>query len=147
MSVAVSSQLRRRTSVAKMPQSTNEFSGIELQHCDRSPTATPAQTRSGSPMRGTPMPHTVIEAVRFMNDLHETAEKDAPEKLFTVTPGKAMASVGQLDGSEGVSKATKMKFLAVYFFFNLSLTLYNKAVMIQVCLPFIRSGFLHLPSL
>lgn len=147
MSVAGSSQFRRRTSVDKMPQSTNEFSGIELQHCDRSPTATPAQTRSGSPMRRTLMPHTATETLRFMSDLHAVAGKNAPKKLFTVTLGKAMASVGQLDGSEGVSTATKMKFLAIYFFFNLGLTLYNKAVMIQVGLPFIRSSFLRLPSL
>ena len=126
MSIAGGSELRRRKSVAEMPQSTDEFSGTDLQFCDRSATATPAQTRSGSPMRGTPIPHTATETVRFLNDLHAIAKEDTPSKP------DIMASVGEMDGSVDVATATKIKFLAVYFFFNLGLTLYNKAVMIQV---------------
>jgi len=40
---------------------------------------------------------------------------------------------GVADGSARVPTWIKCKYLAVYFLFNLGLTLYNKAVMVQVC--------------
>ena len=123
--------LLRRYFIDEMPSSTEEFSGSELQFCDRSPTATPAQTRSGSPIRGALMPHTAEQTSRFIEDLHAIAKKDAVEKL-NLAGDKTMAPVGAIDGSVNVDTMTKIKFLAVYFFFNLGLTLYNKAVMIQV---------------
>ncbi len=65
-----------------------------------------------------------------MNDLHEIAGKDATSDI--TNPTATMTSAGVIDGSVYVSTAMKMKYLAVYFFFNLGLTLYNKAVMIKV---------------
>ncbi len=65
-----------------------------------------------------------------MNDLHEIAGKDATSDITNSTA--TMTSAGVIDGSVYVSTAMKMKYLAVYFFFNLGLTLYNKAVMIKV---------------
>ena len=136
MSLISNSALRRRDSIDEMPSSTDEFSGAELQFCDRSPTATPAQTRSGSPVRGILMPHTVEQSARFMEDLHTIAKKDALKKL-ALAGDKTMATVGAIDGSANVDMMTKIKLLGIYFFFNLGLTLYNKAVMIQVGLtPF-----------
>jgi len=40
---------------------------------------------------------------------------------------------GVADGSASVPTWIKCKYLAIYFLFNLGLTLYNKAVMMQVC--------------
>ncbi len=139
MSIAGDAELRKRKSNNKMPQSTGEFSGGALQFYERSPTATPAQTRSSSPMLGTPIPHTAAETMKFMNDLREIASKNAPNDLNIPTQTLAMTSAGVVDGSVYVSTVTKIKYLAIYFFFNLGLTLYNKAVMIQVGLIFISS--------
>lgn len=44
----------------------------------------------------------------------------------------ARYDAGVADGSAGVPTWTKCKYLAIYFLFNLGLTLYNKAVMVQV---------------
>ena len=144
MSVISDSALRRRYSIDEMPSSTDEFSGAELQFCDRSPTATPVQTRSGSPVRGILMPHTAEQSSRFMEDVHAIARKDTPKKL-NLAGDKIMASVGAIDGSANVDTMIKIKFLAVYFFFNLGLTLYNKAVMIQVSRASICDSPFHLP--
>lgn len=45
--------------------------------------------------------------------------------------------VSVADGSANIPAWTKCKYLAVYFLFNLGLTLYNKAVMVQVRLEII----------
>ena len=42
-------------------------------------------------------------------------------------------SVSVTDGSATVPTTTKLKYLVIYFAFNLGLTLFNKAVMIKVC--------------
>ena len=126
MSVAGVADLHERNSNAEMPKFTTEISGSSLQFYDTSPTATPAQTRSGSPMRGTPIPHTADQTIKFMDDLRLIAASKNTSKK------SAMAPVGEIDGSVNVSTATKMKYLMVYFLLNLALTLYNKAVMIQV---------------
>lgn len=130
MSATGGIELRQRNPRTSMPQSTGEISGSTLQFYERSPTATPAQTRSGSPTLGSPIPHTSAETIKFMNDLHEIAGKDATSDITNSTA--TMTSAGVIDGSVYVSTAMKMKYLAVYFFFNLGLTLYNKAVMIKV---------------
>lgn len=132
MSVVGDVELRRRNLRTSMPQSTEEFSGSTLQFFDRSPTATPAQTRSGSPTLGSPTPHTTAETTKFMSDLHAITGRDATPD--TTNPTATMTSAGVIDGSVYVSTAMKMQYLAVYFFFNLGLTLYNKAVMIKVSL-------------
>lgn len=48
---------------------------------------------------------------------------------------------GVADGSARVPTWIKCKYLAVYFLFNLGLTLYNKAVMVQVCWDCLRPSF------
>ena len=48
---------------------------------------------------------------------------------------------GVADGSASVPTWIKCKYLAVYFLFNLGLTLYNKAVMVQVCWVISQSSF------
>lgn len=42
--------------------------------------------------------------------------------------------VAVADGSATVPAKVKLIYLAIYFLLNLGLTLYNKAVMIKVCL-------------
>lgn len=43
-----------------------------------------------------------------------------------------LRSVSSTDGSERVSTFTKARYLIVYFIFNLALTLFNKALLIEV---------------
>lgn len=43
-----------------------------------------------------------------------------------------LRSVSSTDGSERVSTLTKSRYLIVYFIFNLALTLFNKALLIEV---------------
>lgn len=94
------------------------------------------------------MPHTVGEATDFMNKLNDlmgpslSLEPNAAEKptssnnpiAFTEPDEKVLLrSVSTTDGSATVSTSTKVKYLIIYFAFNLGLTLFNKAVMIAVC--------------
>ena len=46
--------------------------------------------------------------------------------------GNKLRSVSSTDGSERVSTFTKARYLIVYFVFNLALTLFNKALLIEV---------------
>lgn len=46
--------------------------------------------------------------------------------------GSKLRSVSSTDGSEKVSTFTKARYLIVYFVFNLALTLFNKALLIEV---------------
>lgn len=46
--------------------------------------------------------------------------------------GKKLRSVSSTDGSERVSIFTKARYLIFYFAFNLALTLFNKALLIEV---------------
>lgn len=46
--------------------------------------------------------------------------------------GSKLRSVSSTDGSEKVSNFTKARYLIVYFVFNLALTLFNKALLIEV---------------
>ena len=55
-----------------------------LNEQDRSPTPTPAQTRSASPVRGSIVPHTADEAASFVLKLNDIAEVDgATEAIHT----------------------------------------------------------------
>lgn len=45
-----------------------------------------------------------------------------------------LRSVSSIDGSERVSTFTKARYLILYFVFNLALTLFNKALLIEVML-------------
>ncbi|KAL9043186.1 MAG: hypothetical protein Q9214_003580 [Letrouitia sp. 1 TL-2023] len=49
----------------------------------------------------------------------------------------SLIRVGVLDGSAEVSTTTKVRLIVIYFIFNLSLTLYNKAVMNTFRYPFL----------
>lgn len=57
-------------------------------------------------------------------------------KATTVNPAQAkmdgLTKVNAIDGSGTISITAKIQILLIYFIFNLSLTLYNKAVMIMV---------------
>ncbi|KAL8687434.1 MAG: hypothetical protein Q9218_006391 [Villophora microphyllina] len=152
---------------------------------DISPTPTPAQTRSTSPVRGHHMPHSIQEATDFVvklnvivesaepsdatkasnnfaantsqNKLHpeyntfpaviqpdkqvlssKSKEKNPVFETTPLTPIKSamehLTKVNAMDGSSNTSTASKVQILMVYFAFNLGLTLYNKAVMIQIML-------------
>ncbi|KAL8703870.1 MAG: hypothetical protein Q9201_002959 [Fulgogasparrea decipioides] len=154
----------------------------DLHGLDFSPTQTPAQTRSASPVRGQIVPHSAQQAADFVFKLNTIAEvvetnyaskahvdhgnenaKKGPSadsdafsamnksdtltfatdinantsvsKVTTlVTTPKNMeclTKVHAIDGSSGTSTASKIQILLIYFAFNLGLTLYNKAVMIQ----------------
>ena len=85
-------------------------------------------------MRVTTIPHTTAQTSQFMNSLRFLASKNALSK-------STMVSVGEIDGSANVSTITKTYYLIVYFLLNLALTLYNKAVMIQVCLDIVGQGW------
>ena len=148
-----SKDFRNRKERPKMQPQTTEFGGYhyptsQLQLLDRSPTATPVQTRSGSPTRGKVMPHTVEEAADFMNKLDDlmgpnfsSGPDGAETRLGSSKPIEltepdeklVLKPVSATDGSAAISTSTKVKYLIVYFAFNLGLTLFNKAIMIAVC--------------
>ena len=148
-----SSSFRNRQNTIKMQSQTTEFAGCryptsQLLLLDRSPTATPVQTRSGSPTRADVLRHTVEEATEFMtklNHIKKPAMSSEPVAAETHTGSKGpialaepdgklvLKSVSATDGSAADSTCTKVKYLIVYFVFNLGLTLFNKAVMIAVC--------------
>lgn len=94
------------------------------------------------------MPHTVEEAADFMSKLDDlmgpsfsSAPDGAENRLGSTNPIAStetdeklvLKSVSATDGSAAISTSTKVKYLIVYFAFNLGLTLYNKAIMIAVC--------------
>ncbi|KAL8803393.1 MAG: hypothetical protein Q9182_003191 [Xanthomendoza sp. 2 TL-2023] len=159
-----------------------------------SPTATPAHTRSTSPIRARLMPHSnpeaadIVSKLHVITDVHKTNDDASSthinnaqvEKLLPTdgramsnfgtpeqtTPaiesgftksivkdtasvpeqieGEGMAQVSAMDGSAGVSAASKIQVLLVYFAFNLGLTLYNKAIMIRVSVDMTRSNMVRM---
>jgi hypothetical protein len=116
----------------KMASVHDNFSSCQTQSVEHSPTATPHHTRAGSPIRGMFHSHTQKEATETIAALNALIEPSGG-----LTEKTEMMRVGFVDGSSTVSFATKLKFLMIYFIFNLGLTLYNKAIMIQVRLTFI----------
>lgn len=52
-----------------------------------------------------------------------------------------LRSVSSTDGSERVSTFTKARYLILYFVFNLALTLFNKALLIEVMIERPSFGF------
>lgn len=142
------------------PQAT-DFAGYhypasQLELLDRSPTATPVHTRSASPTRGKVMPHTVKEATNFESKLNDQMGSSvvSSESITTDTPSGSnkpitfakpdeklgLKPVSATDGSATVSTVTKVKYLIIYFTFNLGLTLFNKAVMIAFPFPFLLTA-------
>ena len=95
---------------------------------DMSPTATPLQTRSGSPILGMNMPHTTEQAGAIMARIKSLVQRP-----------KESVAVNVVDGSAIVPNTVKLQYLVVYFAFNLGLTLFNKAVMIEVSISSILS--------
>ena len=89
---------------------------------NESPVSTPNNTRVGSPVHVLDPTHGRAEDYDTMNDLWSTWKARRANQT----------TVSDLDGSGTVPALTKFKYLAIYFAFNLGLTLYNKAVMIQV---------------
>lgn len=94
------------------------------------------------------MPHTVEEAADFMSKLDDlmgpsfSSAPDGAEKrigsnkpIASTEPDEkfVLKSVSATDGSAAISTSTKVKYLVVYFVFNLGLTLFNKDIMIAVC--------------
>ena len=61
---------------------------------------------------------------------------DDIREIFRCRESKKVA-VSITDGSAMVPATTKMSCLVIYLFFNLGITLFNKALMIKVC----RYGF------
>lgn len=53
-----------------------------------------------------------------------------------------LRSVSSTDGSERVSTFTKARYLILYFVFNLALTLFNKALLIEVMIERLSFDFL-----
>ena len=95
----------------------------QTQHLDQSPTPTPYPTRACSPVNAHHQPHSEEDAHTTMEKLRSMIQRQEP-----------ILPVNVVDGSVTVSNLTKFKYLAIYFAFNLGLTLYNKALMSQVCL-------------
>ncbi|MCJ1305815.1 UAA transporter [Hypocenomyce scalaris] len=101
------------------------FAFAQAQTFGDSPTPTPFQTRSGSPVNGAPV-HSMEQASITMATLDRLAETHEKQVSVSVT-----------DGSATVPTTTKLKYLVIYFAFNLGLTLFNKAVMIKFPYPFL----------
>ncbi|KAA6416386.1 MAG: phosphate phosphoenolpyruvate translocator [Lasallia pustulata] len=93
-----------------------------------SPTPTPYPTRSGTPSHGVLVcsPEPASFPIAKLEKLARTHGKQVPVNIS--------------DGSATVPAITKLKYLAVYFAFNLGLTLFNKAVMIQFPYPFLLTA-------
>ena len=123
---------RKRRPVEKMslhvPALRGTFPPFQTQSVEQSPTATPHHTRAGTPIHEKLLDRSGSETNETMAALNA---------LMKPSHGKSeetkMTRVSHIDGSADVSLATKLNFLMVYLVFNLGLTLYNKAVMIQVC--------------
>ena len=97
------------------------------QDCEmsESPTATPFQTRSGSPIHDMNVNHTPAEGDAAMAGMWSIVKSRQSRQSYQI-------NVSSVDGSAAVPTTTKIYYLTIYFAFNLGLTLFNKAVMIQV---------------
>ena len=111
----------------RTPAIHDSFLPSQTQSVEHSPTATPHHTRAGTPVHGKLLDRSGREATETMAALNALIEPshELPEET-------KLMRVSLVDGSAHISVATKLNFLVVYFIFNLGLTLYNKAVMIQV---------------
>lgn len=127
-------KLRERRSLEKMsPQMSLQMSALhgsfppsQTQSVEHSPTATPHHTRAGTPVHEKLLDRSGSETDETMAALNALIKPsgDNPQEA-------KMSRVSLADGSADVSFATKLNFLLAYLVFNLGLTLYNKAVMIQ----------------
>lgn len=138
MLITSSHQLRRREGWAVMAQSdpsNTKVLELAMPALDCSPTPTPYHTRAGSPVRGISTPHTAEQAKETMEAINALMPEDSEvtDARDASKPEKAeLISVSIVDGSANVSAASKIVHLSIYFTFNLGLTLFNKAIMVQV---------------
>jgi len=94
------------------------------QEFNDSVTATPLHTRAHSPFRHLAFPDNLEVTEANMERLNTIFQQREAENV----------KVAVADGSATVPAKEKLIYLAIYFLLNLGLTLYNKAVMIKVCL-------------
>ena len=87
-----------------------------------SPTTTPFQTRAASPVHHLTGHHSRFETEFATLGMRSFIKKRMTEKV----------DVSSVDGSATVSKSAKSQALALYFAFNLGLTLFNKVAMNKV---------------
>ena len=87
-----------------------------------SPTTTPFQTRAASPVHYLPDQHPQFEPEVAIDSMRSFIQSRILEKV----------DVSSVDGSATVSNSSKSQALALYFVFNLGLTLFNKAAMNKV---------------
>lgn len=114
-----------------------DTTGPMLLELDHSPTPTPLHTRAGSLDRGVATPHNHEKAkqtVDVLNVLMSHKSSQLPTNVADPlkTDQQELVPVSVVDGSASVSTASKFYNLALYFVFNLGLTLFNKVVMIEV---------------
>ncbi|MCJ1402623.1 UAA transporter [Xylographa trunciseda] len=96
-----------------------------------SPTTTPFQTRSASPVYDLPGHHSRFEAEAAIHSMKSIVQSRLSEKV----------DVSTVDGSATVSNSTKSQALALYFIFNLGLTLFNKAAMNKFPYPYLMTAY------
>ena len=116
-----------------------DIAGPMLQTLDHSPTPTPLHTRAGSPNRDPVLSHsheTAKQTVEVLNGLMsgEDTQLEIDARNSLMLQEAELVPVHVIDGSAHVSTASKFYHLTMYLSFNLGLTLFNKAVMIQVCM-------------
>ena len=87
-----------------------------------SPTTTPFQTRAASPVHYVPDHQSRFEAEAAIDSMRFFLQNRVTKKV----------DVSSVDGSATVSNTAKSQALALYFVFNLGLTLFNKVAMNKV---------------
>ncbi|MCJ1380805.1 UAA transporter [Xylographa soralifera] len=101
-----------------------------------SPTTTPFQTRAASPVHHLRGHHSQFEAEAAIDSMRSFIQNRIIEKV----------DVSSVDGSATVSTSTKSQALALYFVFNLGLTLFNKAAMNKFPYPYLMTAYHGLAS-
>lgn len=104
------------------------FPPFQTQSVEQSPTATPHHTRAGTPIHEKLLDRSGSETKETMAALNALMKPS-----YGTHEEMELTRVSLVDGSADVSVATKLNYLMIYLVLNLGLTLYNKAVMIQVC--------------
>ncbi|KAL8962271.1 MAG: hypothetical protein Q9183_005180 [Haloplaca sp. 2 TL-2023] len=107
------SSLKQRKTWSGMPDLTAaalpgaSIDSKDINEQDRSPTPTPAQTRSASPVRGSIVPHTADEAASFVLKLNDIAEADeAIEAIHTPASPSEHTSKASLRVNKSVPVTT-----------------------------------------
>ncbi|KAL8936770.1 MAG: hypothetical protein Q9216_004755 [Gyalolechia sp. 2 TL-2023] len=119
----------------------------------RSTAYTNEHQKTGSERAASLLAHHHPAAVAVSSENQPSAIKDDAKLSTALTttsnPSQPiidrLAKVNAIDGSSGISLTSKVQILLIYFIFNLSLTLYNKAAMIMFPFPFLLTA-LHAAS-